>query len=183
MTPVAAFYAPRDDYDLKARFAPPPPELRVTTNVLLTLTESKIDARGGFALLNATDKLLDFDFSAPAGWQVTELTLDGGTVLTPETYPAADGGTRIHVRLPQAAPLGQSRNVYFRAVSTPKGWLDEWQGKPVAIEFPVFQVASATRDGGAIAIQSQDDMLARADKVTRLTPLDAMKRANTAWRT
>jgi hypothetical protein len=177
LTPVAAFYAPRDDYDLKARFAPPPTELRVTTNVLLTLTESKIDARGGFALMNATDKLLDFDFSAPAGWQVTELTLDGGIVLTPETYPSADGGTRIHVRLPQATPLGQSRNVYFRAVSTPKGWLDEWQGKPVSVEFPVFQVAGATRDGGAIAVHSQDDMLARADKVTRLTPLDATEKS------
>jgi hypothetical protein len=78
VTSVAAFYAPRGDYHLQAHFASPPAELRVTTNMLLTLTESKLEARGGFALLNATDKLLEFDFSAPAAWQVTELTLDGG---------------------------------------------------------------------------------------------------------
>ena len=176
LTPVAAFYAPRGDYSLKARFAPPPDELRVTTNVLLTLTESKLEARGGFALLNVTDKLLAFDFSAPAGWQVTELTLDGGKVVTPETYPAADGGTRIHVRLPQGAPLGRTCNVFFHAVSVPTGWLDEWK-TTMPVEFPVFQVAGASRDGGAVGVQSQDDMLARADRVTRLTPLDANEKS------
>ncbi len=62
VVPVAAFYAPSGDYGLKARFAPPPTELRVATNVLLTLTESKLEARGGFVLANATDKLLQFDF-------------------------------------------------------------------------------------------------------------------------
>ncbi len=50
----------------KARFAPLPAELRASTNVLLTLTQSKLEARGGFVLMNATDKLLGFDFSAPA---------------------------------------------------------------------------------------------------------------------
>jgi hypothetical protein len=173
---VAAFYAPRGDYDLQARFAAPPTELRVTSNVLLTLTDAKLEARGGFALLNVTDKLLGFDFSSPAGWQVTELTLDGGAALPLETYPAADGSARVHVRLPQAAPLGQSRNVYFRAVNVPDGWLDDWSARRV--EFPVFQVAGAARDAGAIAVQSQDDMLARAERVTRLTPLDANEKSN-----
>jgi len=172
---VAAFYAPGGDYGLKARFAPPPPELRVTANVLLTLTESKLEARGGFALLNVTDKLLQFDFSAPSGWQVTELSLDGGTILAPEIYAAADGGTRIHVKLPQAMPLGQPANVLFRAVNTPSGWLDEWRDKRV--EFPVFQVSGASRDGGAIAVQSRDDMQAGAERVSRLTPLDANEKS------
>ncbi len=106
---------------------------------------------------------------------MTELTLDGGAILTPETYPAADGDTRVHVKLPRAAPLGQSQNVYFRAVNTPDGWLDEWSAKRV--KFPVFQVSGATRDGGAIAVQSQDDMLAQGDQVARLTPLDANEKS------
>jgi hypothetical protein len=172
---VAAFYAPQGDYDLKARFAPLPAELRATTNVLLTLTESQLEARGRFALMNATDNLLGFDFFAPAGWQVTEVKLDAGVVPPMETYRAEQGGTRIHVRLPHAAPPGRSRNVYFRAVSTPDGWLDEWTAKRV--EFPVFQVVGATRDSGALAVQSQDDMLARAEQVTRLTPLDANEKS------
>ena len=41
----------------------------------------------------------------------------------------------------------------------------------------MFQVSGATRDGGAIAVQSQDDMLAHADQVTRLTPLDANEKS------
>ncbi len=102
---VAAFYAPRADYEVQARFAAPAPELRVTTNVLLTLTDEKLEARGGFALLNATDKLPEFDFFSPAGWQVTEVTPEGEAALPLEIYPADDGSSRVHVRLPQSAPL------------------------------------------------------------------------------
>ena len=148
--------------------------MHVTTNALLTLTESKLEVHGGFALMDMTDKLLGFDFSAPPGWQVTEVTLDGGTILSPETYPTADGGTRIHIRLLQAAPIGRSQNIFFHAVSTPDGWLDEWKTKRV--EFPVFQVAGAAHDGGAIAVEPQDDMTALADKATRLTPLESSEK-------
>ena len=175
MVPVAAFYAPGSDYELKAKFAPPPADLRVTTNTLLTLTEAKLKLQGGFTISNASDPLLGFDFSAPASWQLTELKLDGGVALLPEVYPAEHGTARIHVRLPRATPAGQSCNIYFRAESSPEGWLDDWSAKRV--EFPEFRVAGATRDGGAIAVESQDDMLARAELTTRLTPLDANEKA------
>ncbi len=171
MSAVAAFYAPRSGYDLRARFTAPESELRVTTNILLTLADDKLEAHGGFALLNSADKLVEFDFSAPAGWQVTEVTPEGGAPLPLEIYPAADGASRIHVRLPLSAPPGQSRSVYFRAVSSPAGWLDDWRTK--SIDFPVFQVAGATRDVGAVAAGARDDMLVRADQTQRLTPLDA----------
>ncbi len=171
VTAVAAFYAPQANYDLRARFMTPESELRVTTNVLLTLTEERLDIHGGFALLNVADKLLEFDFSAPPGWLVTEVMPAGGQPLPLEVYPAADGGSRIHVRLPQGSPPGETRRVYFRAVSSPAGWLDDWRTKP--IEFPVFQVAGAARDVGAVAVRAHDDMTVTADKAERLTPLDA----------
>ena len=165
---VAAFYAPQADYDLTAKFSVPAAELRVLTNVLLTLEDKSLSARGGFVLSNRTDKLLGFDFTAPAGWQVTDVTPEGGKPLPVETYPAEGGGARIHVRLPQAAALGQSQTVYFRAVNVPEGWLDDWRTTPVA--FPVFQVVGAARDVGAIAVQARDDMVPRADQNDRLTP-------------
>jgi hypothetical protein len=171
ITAIAAFYGPRSDYNLRARFTAPETELRVTTNILLTLGDQRLDAHGGFALLNVGDKLLEFDFSSPAGWQVTEVTPDGGSPLPLEIYPAADGASRVHVRLPQGTPAGQSRSVYFRAVSSPAGWLDDWRTK--SVDFPTFQVAGATRDVGAVAVRAHDDLIARADQVQRLTPLDA----------
>jgi hypothetical protein len=171
LTQAAAFYAPTGQYDLEASFLVPAAELRATTNVLLTLAEGKLLARGGFALVDVSDKLIEVDFSAPAGWQVTEVTPAGGAPLPLETYPADDGATRIHVRLPRSVGAGESQTIYFRAVSTPDGWLDDWQTQ--SVRFPVFGLSRATRDVGAIAVQTQDDMLARADQVERLTPLDA----------
>lgn len=174
-TAVAAFYAPQTDYDLTAKFTAPPPELRVLTNVPLTLEDKALSARGGFVLSNMTDKLLGFDFTAPAGWQVTDVTPEGGQPLPVETYPAAEGRVRIHVRLPKAVALGQSQTVFFRAMHVPAGWLDDWKSKPVA--FPAFQVVGAARDVGAIAVQARDDMVPRADKTDRLTPLDANEKS------
>jgi hypothetical protein len=174
-TAVAAFYAPQADYDLTARFHVPPAELRVLTNVLLTLEDKGLSARGGFVVANMTDKLLGFDFTAPAGWQVANVTPEGGQPLPVEMYPAADGGARIHVRLPRAVALGQSQTVHFRAVNVPEGWFDDWRTKPIV--FPAFQVVGAARDIGAIAVQPRDDMVARADTTDRLTPLDANEKS------
>ena len=81
VTTVAAFYARESDYDLHARFTPLESELRVTTNVLLTLTDEKQLVHGGFALVNVAAPLFDFDFSAPAGWQVNEVTTEGAGTL------------------------------------------------------------------------------------------------------
>ncbi len=172
---MAAFYAPRAGYELRARFDAPQSELRATTNVLLTLSEERLEAHGGFALVDAHDRLVEFDFSAPSGWQVTEVTAEGGAPLPIDTYPAADGATRIHVRMPGSAAPGVSRSVYFRAVSSPEGWLGDWPTRP--LEFPVFQVAGTTRDVGAVAVLTRDDMLVRAADVDRLTPLDANEKS------
>ncbi len=168
---LAAFYAPQVDYDLQASFAAPPAELLVTTGVFLSLAEKSLDVRGSFGLVSVTEKLLGFEMIAPAGWQVTEVTLDGGAALSFESFAAADGASRVQVKLPQSVSAGELQTVFFQAIQTPEGWLDDWQTKQLA--FPVFRVLNATRDFGAIAIQARDDMRATADQLDRLTPLDA----------
>src|SRR5262249_30241223 len=105
---VAAFYAPQADYDLTAKFFVPAGELRARTNVLVTMEDKSISARGGFVLANMPDNLLDFESTAPAGWQVSEVTLEDGRPLPVETFPADGGATRTRVRLPQAVGRGQS---------------------------------------------------------------------------
>jgi len=167
--PVAAYYAPQAAFGLTARFVKPPARLRVTTNLLAILEDGGLTVRGGFALVPEEEKRFAFDFSVPAGWDVTSVTADGGGV-TFERYgkPGQDG--RVHVRLAKGVPAGAERQVLFTAVHVPKTWFSEWDR--TAVEFPVFAVSGAARDVGAIAVDARDDMVVRPEALQRLMPLD-----------
>ncbi|MFH1417835.1 MAG: hypothetical protein ABII12_06060 [Planctomycetota bacterium] len=168
--PILAYYAPQADFSLAAKFERQPARLLVTTNVLLVLKEGGQQVRGGFTLLPDAERLFEFDALVPAGWQVTEVTAADGSVLSIERYAAAEESSRIHVRLPQGVLPGRQCRVYFQAECTPSGWLGDWSATPV--EFPVFAVAGATREEGAIAVAAQDDMTVHPETLARLTPLD-----------
>jgi hypothetical protein len=172
---LAAFYAPHGDYDLQADFQVLPSDLQATTGVFVSLTDKLLEARGSFTLLDTTNKLLDFSFFVPHDWQVAEVTLEGGAAVPFENVTSDEGKTRVHVRLPQAAEIGESKTVYFRAVSTPADWLENWSSK--TLQFPLFQIVGTSREVGAIAVQARDDMQARADAIDRLTPLDANEKS------
>ena len=57
----------------------------------------------------------------------------------------------------------------FRARYTPPGWLSPWKSQ--SLEFPMFRVADAQRDEGAVAVVADEDMEVRPEKVERLVPI------------
>jgi len=63
---VVAYYAPQSEFSLSARFARPPAQLSVMTNVLFLLREQDQQARGEFFLTPRIEKLFGFDFSVAA---------------------------------------------------------------------------------------------------------------------
>ncbi|MCX5670011.1 MAG: hypothetical protein NTU94_01645 [Planctomycetota bacterium] len=168
--PVVAYYAPRGEFSLAARFVKPPASLRVTTNLLAVLEDGGLQMRGGFALVPEEEKLFAFDFSVPAGWDVTSVTGESNEAIPFERYGAAGQAGRVHVRLPTGAPAGTERRVFFTAVHVPKGWVGDWSS--TGVDFPTFGVAGAARDEGAIAVDARDDMTVRPEALERLTPLD-----------
>jgi len=178
--PVAAYYAPQAAFGLSARIVRPPARLHVTTNLLAVFEDAGLTVHGGFALVPEQDKLFAFDFSVPAGWDVTSVTFADGRPIEFQRYGAAGGAGRIHVRLPEGvAPAAQQR-IFFRAVHVPPAWYGSWSGGRMAVEFPVFAVlragqgqAMTIRDTGAIAIEARDDLLVRPDVLKALVPLDA----------
>ncbi len=167
--PVVAYYAPQAAFGLTARFVKPPARLRVTTNLLAILEDGGLTVRGGFALVPEQEKRFAFDFSVPAGWDVTSVTADGGGV-TFERYGKPGEAGRVRVRLAKGVPAGAERQVLFTAVHVPKTWFSEWTR--TAMEFPVFAVSGAARDVGAIAVDARDDMVVRPETLERLMPLD-----------
>ena len=57
----------------------------------------------------------------------------------------------------------------FRAQYTPPGWLSPWKSQ--SLEFPMFRVADAQRDEGAVAVAADEDLEVRPEKVERLVPI------------
>jgi len=173
--PVVAYYAPQMQFGLTARFVKPPAKVLVTTNLLLVLEDGGQQVRGGFAMVPEAEKLFGFDFSVPAGWDVTAVTTDKGEALAFERYGAAGQAGRVHVRLAGGAAAGEERRVFFTAVRVPKDWFGDWTA--ATVDFPVFAMAGAARDIGAVAVDARDDLLVRPEVLERLTPLDENEKA------
>jgi len=169
--PVLTYYAPRTPFGLSARFTKAPAQLDVTTNLLLTFGDAGLKLQGGFAMIPRAEPLFEFDFTAPRGWDVVSVTDTQQLNLVFERYPAAEAGTRVHVRLREGvAPLRESR-VHVTARRVPPDWLGAWEEQ--AVPLPVFAVAGADRDIGAVAIGVNDDMRVQPTQLEGLTPLDA----------
>ena len=166
---VAAYYAPQAAYDLKADFTRPPATLAVTTHLLLNVQDQRCEVLGGFMLSPTTEKRFSFDFNVPAGWNVAEVTGPGNQSLAIERYTSDTQAGRVHVKLPQGIAPGQSMPVNFRAVYTPAGWMSDWKSQ--SLDFPMFSVAGAASDEGALAVAAGDDLDVRPDKLQRLVPI------------
>lgn len=170
LRPVVAYYAPQGAFELAGQFGKLPAEVAVTTNLLLILGDQRQEVVGGFALLPAVEKLFSVDFSVPAGWHVEAVTSADEKPLEFERYTTTAGAGRIHVRLPSGVAPGQEYSVRVHARSTPDGWLGNWQTFKVA--FPVFALAGAARDAGAVAVAAKDDITVNLEAHQRLVPLD-----------
>jgi hypothetical protein len=174
LRPVVAYYAPQARFSLSARFTRPAAEVSVKTSVLVEVQEKGLEARGGFVLTPEVEKLFGFDFSLPAGWQVTAVTAPDGKALAYESFTTADAPGRVRVTLPGGVAPGQLYRVNFQAVCTPTGWIAEGTART---ELPVFHVLGATRDQGAVALHAAEDLTVRPETVERLTPLDEAEKA------
>jgi autotransporter-associated beta strand protein len=167
---VAAYYAPQAKYELSADFTRPPATLAATTHLLLNIQEQGCNVQGGFVLVPTTEKRFSVDFNVPAGWTVTDVTGLGNVPLSIERF-SGEGTSpgRVHVKLPQGVAPGQPYPVDFRASYTPKGWMSEWKSQP--LDFPMFSVAGAASDEGALAVAAGEDLEVRPDKLERLVPI------------
>ncbi|HUG71299.1 MAG TPA: hypothetical protein VMM76_26345, partial [Pirellulaceae bacterium] len=168
--PVAAFYAPQEQYRLTARFTRPAERVDAHVTMLLTLGEKEQSARGTIALVPSNEKLFAVDLTVPAGWRVATIKAEDGTPLPFERMTAGDNGrTRLHVKLPAGVTPGTAAKLTIEAASVPQGWLEEWSESTST--FPVFVVEGSATMTGAIVVQSRDDLAARPDQLTGLTPL------------
>jgi hypothetical protein len=170
---VATFYVPAyidaTNYDLSANFVRPEPGLIAATSLLLALSDQGHELRGGFVVSPLAEDLFQVRLRAPLGWRVTEVLGDNNQPLPVELYEMPDGSTRMIVTLASRIPAGSRGKISVRAVSNPPGWLGEW--KQQSVTFPELRIEGATRESGAIAVQTSDDLAVQPVELTGLVPL------------
>jgi len=102
---------------------------------------------------------------------------DAAQAPGPHMAAVADGvekAGRVRVSVPRGMKVGEVFSARFTAVSTPSGWLGDWQEATFA--FPYFAVLDATESETAIAVETRDDFAARPEKLAGLIPLSADER-------
>ncbi len=174
--PIAAYYAPTAEFELKARFLRPAGRVQVVSSLLLTIGLSGLEADGGFTLLPMAEDIFGCSFSVQPGWDVHSVTSGDDKPLLFERHDEEDGSARIQITLPHSIPPGQPYSIHFHARKTPHGWLSSWQTQ--SVKLPVFQVAEANRDRGAVAVLVGEDLAVQIDEKDGLFPLDANDRAD-----
>ncbi len=168
--PIAAFYAPQDQYQLTARFTRPPARVDAQATLLLTLGEKEQHLRGAIALVPTNEKLFAVDLTVPMGWRIATITAEDGSPIPFERVTSADDGrTRLHIKLPAGVAPGNAAKLTIEATSVPAGWLDEWSETKAS--FPVFVFEGIATATGAIVVQTRDDLSARPDQLNGLTTL------------
>jgi len=170
---VATYYVPAyidaTQYDLSANFVRPESGLVVSTSLLLSLSDQGHDLRGGFIVSPLAEDLFQVRLKVPLGWRVQEVLGDNNQPLAFERYELADGSTRLLVTLASLIPAGERGTIIVRASSNPAGWLADWKEQPVT--FPQLEIEGATREAGAIAVQTGDDLAVQPQELSGLVPL------------
>ncbi|WP_425615613.1 hypothetical protein NA78x_005542 [Anatilimnocola sp. NA78] len=178
---VATYYVPAyidaTQYDLSANFAKPEAGLVVATSLLLSLSDQGHELLGGFVVSPQAEDLFQVRLRAPLGWRVNEVLGDNNQPLNLERYELPDGSTRMIVKLAQRIPAGGRGKIVVRATSNPPGWLAA--GKPQVATFPDFVIEGASRETGAIAVQTADDLAVQPQDLTGLVPLLENEKAAT----
>ncbi|MFO7906615.1 MAG: hypothetical protein R6U98_28420 [Pirellulaceae bacterium] len=171
--PIAAYYAPGDDFKCSAALEDPQDELRVATHLLLSLEAPKQALQGGFTLTPQASKLTTFAFKMPADWKLDQLHVGDHKPLPFDHY-RTDGQARYVVKLPETIEPGKSRTMFFAATRHSSEWLTQWDSRK--IRFPRVVVEDATESSGAIAVQTHGDLRATPVNTEKLVPLDAKER-------
>lgn len=170
---VATYYVPAyidaTQYDLSANFVRPESGLVVSTSLLLSLSDQEHDLRGGFIVSPLAEDLFQVRLKAPLGWRVQEVLGDNNQPLNIERYELADGSTRLIVTLASRIAAGQRGKIIVRASSNPAGWLADW--KEQTVTFPQLEIEGASREAGAVAVQTIDDLAVQPQELSGLVPL------------
>ena len=172
--PVAAFYAPAENYAWKGSFDEIPAKLLASTNWLLNPSDARLEIHGVVNLEANAEAVSAVTLLEPEGWRIDSVTTPEGAAAPYETFEH-EGTRRVVIQTPGGIPSGQTRTLHVRASRAAPGWLDDWA--KVAVAFPEFRIEEAANEVGALAVSERDDLLISPTEASDLYPLDDAEKA------
>ncbi len=166
---IAAFYAPDDDYQLSAEVYRPAAEIRVASSQILLVANRGLELSGTLVVSPIAEEIYELQIHAPNGWQLDQMVASDGRSLEFEYRPLNEETHRYLIRLPQGVAEGSSISIEFLMSAVPDSWLEDWTA--ATIDFPAIDVVGATQTGGAIVVQSADDIQVRPGDFSGLVPV------------
>lgn len=171
LRPVSAFFAPRRDYALQARFVRPAAAFDADVNVLIAIDETSHRLQASINLSTRVETRSEFDVAIPDEWDVQQVRTADGDPFAFDRLPAADGfPARLHVRLPRGVSPRESRGFLLEAVRSPDSWFSDWERQQV--DFPAISILGAKQTRGAIAFETSEDFEIRPMDTSGLLVLE-----------
>ena len=166
---ISAYYSPESDFSFVADVFQPEKEIQVASSQILLVSNEGLQLSGTLVVSPTAEELYDVQLKSPTAWELTSVVTDAGAVLDFEKRETEAGYSRYSVRLPSGVGAGESARLEFLMMTVPSEWLQEWQEQPLT--FPTIEVVGATRAGGAIVVQTADDIDVTALATKGLVPV------------
>ena len=166
---ISAYYSPESDFSFVADVFQPEKEIQVASSQILLVSNEGLQLSGTLVVSPTAEELYDVQLKSPTAWELTSVVTDAGAVLDFEKRETEAGYSRYSVRLPRGVGAGESARLEFLMMTVPSEWLQEWQEQPLT--FPTIEVVGATRAGGAIIVQTADDIDVTALATKGLVPV------------
>lgn len=153
---ISAYYSPESDFSFSAEVFQPEKEVQVASSQILLVSNERLQLSGTLVVSPTAEDLYEVQLTSPAAWELASVVTDTGSVLDFEKRQAETGFSRYSVRLQGGTRAGESARLEFLMMNVPSGWLQEWQEQPIT--FPRIEVLGATQAGGALVVQTTDDI-------------------------
>ncbi|MCA9140665.1 MAG: hypothetical protein KDB00_28025, partial [Planctomycetales bacterium] len=171
---VAAYYAASAEYKLTAQLKLPLPTMTVNASSLFVVSDNGVSVSGGLTMTPEFDQRFAMDFIVPNQWNLLWVR-DG--VTSDMRFDRHDDpqGTRIRVFFERGVTSQTAKTIWFKAEFVPPNWLSDWDTQQMVL--PSFPVIGARRHEGVIAVQTEDDLSARATSADNLVVVSEGEKA------
>ena len=166
---ISAYYSPESDFDFSAEVFQPKKNIKVASSQILLVSNERLQLSGTLVVSPAAEDLYEVQLRSPSDWELANVVTDAGAVLNFEKRQTEAGLNRYSVRLPSGVEAGESARLEFLIMNVPSEWLQEWQEQPIV--FPKIEVVGATQAGGALVVQTADDIDVKALATKGLVPV------------
>ncbi|MDR2345881.1 MAG: hypothetical protein LBE18_07415 [Planctomycetaceae bacterium] len=177
---ATAWYAPRDQFTIKANFKRPKIDCKVETREFIVLDDKTPTIKIDYTITALAGKIFETIIEIPINWKIASITADKKLLEFDEVNSNKNGTKKqqIRIQFPHGIISGETFSFTIQAAGEVEGWFTNDGEKKII--YPQFNVINATNLQGKIGIlyggEVDCDIVPAADE--NLIPLDDSAKQN-----